>query len=102
MARVDTDRSAIPFPLSYCLICGASLPVLISSDNDRWVQEISCRVCRSMKGRIYLRPDSLLAEGWVALGDIKMVYEPAFLLHHPEIEVHQDRTMVKVWLAKAI
>jgi hypothetical protein len=100
--RLDDDRGAVAFPLCYCLVCSASLEVFISYRKGRVVQKINCRVCRSMKGEISLRADTLLAEGWLAIGDIKRVYDPSFLLHNPKIEFHQDQTHLEVWTARTV
>lgn len=86
--RFDEDRGAVPFPLSYCLVCRAPLVVIVTREGSKFIQEIDCRICNQMKGKIYGRANSLLAEGTIALGDIKETFRLSFFLHHVEIELH--------------
>ncbi len=94
--QIDTDRCAVPFPLTYCLICRASLPVCISRVNDVYIQKIDCLVCQRMKGEIFGQPNSLLAGGVIDLGDLREVYHPSFLLHRVKVEVHYFEN-IELW-----
>ena len=99
--RVDNDRCAVPFPLIYCLVCRAPLVVIVSRENDKFIQKIDCRTCNRMQGEIYGNPDSMLAEGIINLGDIKEVYHPSFLLHHVEVEIHRFQGL-ELWTSRAM
>lgn len=98
--RIDEDRGAVPFPLTYCLTCRAPIEVFIIFENGQWTQTLDCQICHSMKGKIFARTDSMIAQGRIEVGDIKDVFSPSFLFHQPEIEVHHDLTL-DFWTARA-
>lgn len=98
---VDEDRGAIAFPLTYCLVCRAPLEAIVSLEGNDLVQKVSCPVCHSMSGKLYLRNSSLLAVGQINVGAIEDVYDPSFLLHQPKTESHHTLSYT-VWTAKAI
>jgi len=97
----DEDRGAVPFPLSYCLVCRAPLVITIAREGSKFVQEINCQICNRMKGKIYGRANSLLAKGTIALGDIREIFQPSFLLHRVEIELHHFQNL-KFWTSISI